>query len=110
MKHSIAIPDWIWDYESQRTGTRNPASSLRDRLAQIIAAEKAVLVEKAIEEIDFDAVTDDDTPTHITVTRPGVCHICKGLIQTGDGAFYYTVRRDSGRHVKVIAHPECWDK
>jgi hypothetical protein len=111
VKHSIGIPDWIWEYERQKTGTKNPASSLRDRLARVIAEEKMAVESKPDLLPDKDTVDlpeGDDYPTGITVSRPGICHICKTLIPAGDFAFYYTVYHGN-RAFKVVSHPECWD-
>jgi hypothetical protein len=108
MKHTIAIPDWIWEYEQVKTGMKNPATPLRDRLARSINNESTN--PNLLPDTDIVEFEDEfDYPTAITLERPGVCHFCKKLMNEGEKAFYFTVYRGNRGGIKVVAHPKHWE-
>lgn len=109
MKHSIYIPDWVWEYWQDESGLKNPARAIRDQIILLtqrhdidaLEKEKALLPGSINEDIDFDV---DDTPTLITLERFGICNECRKLMKTGEQGLWYT----SSRGRKRLVHAECW--
>lgn len=117
MKHSIMIPDSVWEYWQRSTGLKNPARAIRDEITRVTttyAFGEAIMAEEAAQaalpdsinddEVDFDT-PDEDVPTLITVERIGACKYCFKVIRGGEQAFWFTYNKR-----KYLAHVECWDE
>jgi hypothetical protein len=105
MKHTIGIPDWVWEFWQEREGVKNPANALRNELYKITALYQLQEYQQSQDllpdSINFDV---DDTPTSIILERAAVCHDCRNVMRKGDEAFWYTTPRGK----KAAAHPKCW--
>ena len=111
MKHSVMIPDDVWEWWQTSTGQIKPARAIRDeiiKLTMTLKLKEHQAIEEAVEDYilpDVDFSMPDDAPTLIILERVGVCMFCLRVMRKGDEAFYFTAH---GR--KHLAHVECWDQ
>lgn len=118
MKHSIMIPDWVWEWWQQSTGRPKPASAIREEIVKITLErrlrEEGDLLESVENSLLPDSINDpdiidfnvpDDVPTVIEVKRIGICRYCRRIIPKGQEALWFT-----SHDRKYLAHAECWEE
>ena len=101
--HTMLVPNWIWNWAQDKYETENPASKLRDLLADTVSDLRSQEQPKHSERDDTPNASDDEPDYgHIfQARRPGRCPSCGETFPAGTEVI--VVRG-------IYKHLECYNK
>jgi hypothetical protein len=115
----MEIPEWMWRSFQKLSGTKIPATHVRNVLSEYLLGKDEKLADNMVEddepfedEVEDNTLTLKDKPspkdsgTLFTTSRNQMCVLCNRTLMNASPAVIFTAMNDK----KYVVHPKCWDE